>query len=408
MLSDWYGGFGLVTGETGHRDVPIGYLRYPSSIPSSHLEERKMTSTSPLRHAIVGIGAGIFNLHKAGLALDGVQIVGASDVFPAPGQERADELDCPFYLDHRQMLAETQPDVTVIITPHPFHAAIAIDALNAGSHVLVEKPIAVQVAEADGMIAAAQANNRLLAVNFQHRFRPDVQAIKKLIDSGGLGRIQRVTGVQPWLRTAAYFRQAGWRGTWKGEGGGVLMNQAPHDLDLLCYLVGLPSRVFALASTRFHAIETEDTVTALLEWPDGGQGSVYFSTTEYGPRTLDIAGTGGVVKLGEGAPLLERFTPDLLTHMAENPGPFARPQSEVGELPLEEAGDQGHLAVYRDLHRAIREGGTPLADGRASRQSLELANAIIYSGQTGQPVDLPLDREAYGEMLAGLIGRNRE
>ncbi len=363
------------------------------------------TTSSPLRHAVIGVGAGIYHLHQAGLTLDDVQVVGVSDVVPNPGQERADELDAPFYLDHRKMLAETKPDVTVIITPHPFHAALAIDALNAGSHVLVEKPIAVQVAEADAMIAAAEANNRLLAVNFQHRFRPDVQAIKQLISSGGLGKIQRVTGVQPWLRTAAYFRQAGWRGTWKGEGGGVLMNQAPHDLDLLCYLVGLPSRLFALANTRFHAIETEDTVTALLEWPDGGQGSLYFSTTEYGPRTLEISGTSGVVKLSEGAPVLERFTPDLLTHMAENPGPFARPQSEIGELPLEDAGDQGHLAVYKDLHRAIREGGTPLASGRASRDSLELANAIIYSGQTGQPVDLPLDREAYGAMLARLIGK---
>ena len=364
------------------------------------------TLSSPLRHAVIGVGAGIFSLHRAGLTLDGVQVVGVSDVFPTPGQERADELDCPFYTDHRQMLAETKPDVTVIIAPHPFHASLAIDALNAGSHVLVEKPIAVQVAEADAMIAAAAANNRLLAVNFQHRFRPDVQAIKQLISGGGLGKIQRVTGVQPWLRTAAYFRQAGWRGTWKGEGGGVLMNQAPHDLDLLCHLVGLPSRLFALTCTRFHAIETEDTVTALLEWPDGSQGSLYFSTPEYGQRTLEISGTGGVVKLSEGAPVLERFSPDLLTHIAENPGPFAHPQSEVVELPLEETGDQGQLAVDKDLHRAIREGGAPLADGRSSRQSLELANAIIYSGQTGQPVDLPLDREAYAGMLAGLIGGN--
>ncbi|RLT42676.1 MAG: gfo/Idh/MocA family oxidoreductase [Chloroflexi bacterium] len=361
--------------------------------------------SSPLRHAVIGVGAGIFSLHRAGLTLEGVQVVGVSDVVPTPGQERADELDCPFYTDHRKMLAETKPDVTVIITPHPFHAALAIDALNAGSHVLVEKPMAVQVAEADAMIAAAEANHRLLAVNFQHRFRADAQAVKRLISGGGLGKIQRVTGVQPWLRTAAYFRQADWRGTWKGEGGGVLMNQAPHDLDLLCYLVGLPSRLFALTRTRFHAIETEDTVTALLEWPDGGQGSLYFSTTDYGPRTLEIAGTGGVIKLSEGAPVLERFTPDLLAHIAENPGPFARPQSEVGELPLEDAGDQGHLAVYKDMHRAIRAGGVPLTDGRSSRQSLELANAIIYSGQTGQPVALPLERAAYAGMLAGLIGK---
>ena len=184
---------------------------------------------SKLRHAVVGIGAGIFRSHSLGLGLEEVEVVGGSDVAPEPGQDRAEEWGCPFYPNHRQMLAETKPDVTVIITPHPFHAPIAIDALNAGSHVLVEKPIAIQVKDADAMIAAARANNRVLAVNYQYRQLPHVRAMKRLIDGGQLGRIQRVTGVFPWMRTAAYYRRGGWRGTWKGEGGGVLMNQAPHN-----------------------------------------------------------------------------------------------------------------------------------------------------------------------------------
>ena len=183
-----------------------------------------------------------FPFPSLGLGLEDVEVVGGSDVTPEPGQDRAEEWGCPFYPDHRQMLAETKPDVTVIITPHPFHAPIAIDALNAGSHVLVEKPIAIQVKDADAMIAAARANKRVLAVNYQYRQLPHVRAMKRLIDGGQLGRIQRVTGVFPWMRTAAYYRRGGWRGTWKGEGGGVLMNQAPHDLDLVCHLVGLPQR----------------------------------------------------------------------------------------------------------------------------------------------------------------------
>ncbi|RME63298.1 MAG: gfo/Idh/MocA family oxidoreductase [Caldilineae bacterium] len=363
------------------------------------------TSAQRLRHAVVGVGAGIFSLHARALALEDVEVVGAADVVEEPGRSRAQDLGCPFFTDHRQLLAETQPDVTVIITPHPFHAPIAIDALNAGSHVLVEKPIAVQVKEADEMIAAARANGRILAVNFQHRHRPDVKAVKRLVESGALGRIQRVTGVFPWLRTAAYFRQAGWRGTWKGEGGGVLMNQAPHDLDLICHLVGPPTQVFALTRTRLHAIETEDTVTAVLEWAEGGQGALYFSTTEAGPRTLEISGTGGVIRLGDGPPHFERFEPDLLTHIAENPGPFARPA--VVEEPLDlpdDGGEIGHVAVYRDLHRAIREGGEPLCNGEEARMSLELANAMILSGQTGQPAQLPLDREVYARTLAALSG----
>lgn len=365
-----------------------------------------MSTSSPLRHAIVGIGAGIFKLHELGLQLDGVDVVGGSDVVPEPGQDRAEELGCPFYPDHRQMLAETKPDVTVIITPHPFHAPIAIDALNAGSHVLVEKPIAIQASEADAMIDAARANDRVLAVNYQHRHRPDVKAMKQLIASGQLGRIQRVTGVFPWLRTAAYYRRAGWRGTWQGEGGGVLMNQAPHDLDLICHLIGSPQKVYAATCTRIHDIETEDTVTALLEWPEGGQGTLYFSTTEGGPRVLEVSGTAGKVTLQEDGLEFVRFEPDHLQHIAENPNAFARPETIPTHIELEESSDErGHVAVYRDFHRAIREGGEPLCNGEEARMSLELANGIIYSGATGQPVEMPLDRDAYSRLLQELIAR---
>ncbi|MEZ4675271.1 MAG: Gfo/Idh/MocA family oxidoreductase [Caldilineaceae bacterium] len=230
----------------------------------------------PLRHAIIGLGAGIVSAHLPAIQeLDNVVVVGGADVNAATGQARADELDCPFYTDHRQLLAEVQPDITIILTPHPFHAAIAIDALNAGSHVLVEKPMAVQVAEADAMIAAAKQNNRLIAVNFQQRFRPEVEAARQLIENGQLGEIQRVTQVEPWLRTVAYYKSAGWRGTWKGEGGGVLMNQAPHSLDLLCHLAGMPKRVVAWNRTLRHSIEVEDTSMAMLEWENGALGSIF-------------------------------------------------------------------------------------------------------------------------------------
>lgn len=361
-----------------------------------------MSNSSTLRHAVVGIGAGIFKLHELGLRLEGVEVVGGSDVVPEPGQARAEELGCPFYADHRQMLAETKPDVTVVITPHPFHAPIAIDALNAGSHVLVEKPIAIQVNEADEMIAAARANSRLLAVNFQYRQQPDVKALKKLITSGQLGRIQRVTGVFPWLRTAAYYGRADWRGTWKGEGGGVLMNQAPHDLDLLCHLVGPPQKVYATTSTRIHNIETEDTVTALLEWPQDAQGTLYFSTTEGGPRVLEISGSAGKVRLQENRLQFQRFEPDLRQHIAENPNAFSSPETVLTDIECEEAQERGHIAVYRDLHRAIREEGIPLCSGEEARMSLELANAMIYSGTIGQVVELPLDREIYSTLLQRL------
>src|SRR5262249_37660618 len=148
--------------------------------------------------------------------------------------ERAAELGCPYFADHRDLLEVARPDAVAILTPHPFHAPLALDAFDAGAHVLVEKPMAVQVSEADTMIDAAGRAGRLLAVNLQHRTRAEIRTMHKLIADGRLGQIQRVEMVAAWTRTAAYYKRAGWRGTWRGEGGGVLMNQAPHTLDVLC------------------------------------------------------------------------------------------------------------------------------------------------------------------------------
>lgn len=366
-------------------------------------------NTSPLRHVIVGIGAGILSAHLPALQqLSTMTVVGGSDVNSTIGAARAQELGCPFFADHRQMLAATQPDVTVILTPHPFHAAISIDALKAGSHVLVEKPMAVQVREADAMIAAAQQNQRLLAVNFQQRFRPEVEAARHLIMSGRLGEIQRVTQVEPWLRTVAYYKSAGWRGTWQGEGGGVLMNQAPHSLDLLCHLVGLPKRVVAWNRTLRHSIEVEDTSMAMLEWANGALGTIFFSTAEAGPRRIEIVGTGGILTIHEDGTLrFQRYEPDLVEHIVHSPERFAAPA--IVDEPITLGHGLGkHIEVYQDFHRALREGTPVRADGVEGRMSLELANAIIYSSYTGAPVELPLDRAGYAALLAELQAGTRK
>jgi predicted dehydrogenase len=366
--------------------------------------------TPKLRHAVVGVGAGIFSFHRDALQqLPNAELVAVCDVNTQPGQQRAEELGVPFYPQHQVMLADMRPDIVAVITPHPFHAQIAVDALEAGSHVLVEKPIAIHVGEADRMIAAADASNRLLAVNFQHRFRPEVIALHKLLHEDGLGKLLRVTVVEPWIRTAAYFRNAGWRGTWRGEGGGVLMNQAPHGLDLICHLFGLPRRVSAWTRTSHHQIETEDTVTAMLEWENGALGTIYMSTAEAGERRMEIAGTSGALLLGERDITYERFEPDLLTHIATNPNPFARPGQSVATLAVEEGGGYaGHAAVYHNLHEAILNGAPLMCDGRAGRQSLELANAMIYSSQTNQSVEMPLDRAGYEGLLAKLQAQGQK
>lgn len=365
-----------------------------------------MNQRHRLRHVVIGVGAGILGAHLPALQSDKVKLVAVADIDAARGQERASELGCAFYTDHRRMLEETRPEVAVILTPHPSHAPLAIDCLLAGCHVLVEKPMAVHVAQADEMIAAADEAGQLLAVNLQQRFRPEVQRAKEIIQSGQLGELQRVVMVETMTRTAAYYRMASWRGTWTGEGGGVLLNQAPHDLDLLCYLIGLPSRVVAWTRTQLHRIETEDTAQAMLEWSDGTLGTLHVSTAEAGqPQRLEIVGTKGLMHVEWGALTLRQFEMDLREFVADNPGPYNTPASQAVPVVLE-PGRGNHLSVYRNFHAAIGGKELLMADGVAGRMSLELANAIIYSSHKRQEVALPLDHGAYAALLNELKMRH--
>ena len=366
------------------------------------------TDGTSLRYAIIGAAAGIVPTHVNALTqLPNTQIVGMTDINEEAGTARAKETDCPFFVDHQAMLREVQPDVVVICTPHPFHAALTIDCFAAGAHVLVEKPIAVEVAEADAMIAAADQANRILAVNYQQRFRPAVEYIRNMIDSGELGHLVRVLCVEPWFRTDAYYRASTWRGTWKGEGGGVLLNQAPHTLDLLCHLAGMPTKVCAWTRTIAHPIETEDTAQAMLEFENGSLGYLHVSTVEAGlEQRIQIVCDRAALELVGDKLTLYRFEPSLHRHMTTSPEFFARPGVHVEEVSL--AGHGGsHIDVYRDLDMAIREGQVPRADGREGLKSLELINAFILSSYTEQTVTLPIDRGAYTALLNDLRAGNR-
>ncbi len=371
------------------------------------MESQAGTLQAPvLRYVLIGGGASIAATHaKALQQMPTAQIVGVSDINPDTGSARAAELSCAFFVDHRDLLAELRPDVAVICTPHPFHAQLALDCFAAGAHVLVEKPMAVEVAEAHQMIAAADAAGRILAVNFQQRFRPVVERARELIENGEVGPLVRVLCVEPWFRTAAYYRSAPWRGTWKGEGGSVLMNQAPHTLDLMCHLAGSPARVWGWTRTLCHAIECEDTAQAMLEYPNGTPGYFTASTVEAGAkRQLYIVGDRGAIEIVGSQLTISRFTPSLHEHLLTSPELFKAPQvdTEVVDLPGEGG---GHLAVHQDLYNAITKGGRPRIDGREGLMSLELANAIILSSYTDRAVTLPLDRAAYSELLADLKAR---
>jgi predicted dehydrogenase len=347
-----------------------------------------------LRYGVIGAGV-VAPLHLDAIAaLDDAELVGLCAL------ERVHDAACPFFLDHRELLA-LEPDVVVVCTPHPSHPALTIDALGAGAHVLVEKPLAPEAREADAMIEAADRAGRLLGVCFQQRFRPVIAAARALVADGRIGRLVRASIVDPLYRPNSYYGTASWRGTWAGEGGGVLMNQAPHTLDLLCHLAGPPATVWGLSRRRVQPMEAEDTAAALLEYPDGAIGTVAVSTIEPGVQRIELVGERGRIEIVGDALVFERFEPALPEHLRSATGMFDQPAIVRAEVPLP-AGRGDHLELHRDFAAAIRSGTEPRVPARDALWSLELANAIVLSAHAGHPVPVPVDRDAYSALLADL------
>lgn len=373
-----------------------------SESPQQPQAEREFTYT------ITGCGGIIAPTHINALKqIPTARIAALCDINAETGKPRADELGVPFFTDYREMLAAIKPDISVICTPHPLHAQMTVDSLEAGAHVVAEKPMSIEVAEGDRMIAAAERTGKLLAINFQQRFKPSIERARWLVDSGAIGPLVRVLVVEPWLRTKAYYKMSAWRGTWSGEGGAVLLNQSPHTLDLLCYLAGPPKKVWGWIRALHHDIECEDTFQAMLEYPNGAPGYIAASTGEAGvQRSIQIIGQNGALELVGDTLTTLRFTPSLREHIASSPDPFGLPDiaRETETIP----GDAGgHYAVHMDMQAAIIEGRQPRANGPSALMSLELANAITLSSFEERAVTLPVDRAAYHQLLSDLQAGKR-
>jgi predicted dehydrogenase len=357
---------------------------------------------TPLRVLVAGGGANIFSAHRRGLDAIGAQVVGLQDVNHIRAKAVADELGCRTYPTLVALLAE-EADLVVILAPHPFHAEVTVAALRSGKHVLVEKPMAVEVAEADQMVAQARRSGRILAVAFQQRTRSEVREARRLIRDGFLGEIQRADVIATWPRRKSYFEQKPWRGTWRGEGGGVIVNQGQHDLDLLTHLAGAAARVAGWTRTRVHRIEGDDTVQAIAEWPNGAVGSIHISTAEVDlSQRIELTGTAGRMRVLPGRLELESNGVDFRDFAASDGDPFGI--VPPGRSDVVEGGGGDHADLYRDLAEAIATGRPPIAPGEEAAVPLELANAIVLSSHQSRPVELPLDRGAYSSLLAGLRG----
>lgn len=300
-------------------------------------------------------------------------------------------------------------DAVIIATPHFLHTAIGIDALEHGLHVLVEKPISVHKADCDRLIAAHRDHKQVFAAMFQLRTEPKYRKLRQLIVGEELGEIVRVNWIiTDWFRTEAYYGSGGWRATWKGEGGGVLLNQCPHNLDLLLWLCGRPARVRGFCQLgRYHSIEVEDNVTAYLEYPNGATGVFITSTGEApGTNRLEICGERGKVVLENNKLSFVRNELSMLQFSRTSKIGFAKPEVWNIDIPFE-ASAGGHPEITQNFVNAILDGAPLLCPAAEGVNSVELANAILYSSLLGKTVELPLDGPAYEQRLKKLISESK-
>lgn len=348
-----------------------------------------------LRVLVIGVGAHIFSAaHAPALEAIGAEVAGVFDTDAEAVRTIARERAWVAYGSLDELLA-VPADVAVITAPHPAHASLALACLDAGVDVLLEKPVAVTVGEADAIVERAAETGRVVAVAFQHRLRREVIRAKELVDAGGIGELHRAEVVSYYPKRSVYYAGSDWRGTWVGEGGGVVLNQGQHDLDLLTYLSGQPDEVFAWLSSRVQPTETEDTAEAVVRWPSGATGSIHISSAASGgPQRLELVGSRGVLRVLHGELHLVESEVDVREFAAADGDPFDRPGTIVH--PAEAGGGGTHEEVYRDLAESLTTGREPCAPVARALAALELTNAMTLSSHTGEVVRLPLDRDAYG------------
>jgi len=296
-------------------------------------------------------------------------------------------------------------DAVLIATPHYSHTTIGADALHNGLHVLVEKPISVHKADAERLLAAHTDPRQVFAVMFNMRTEPLFLKIREMLSAGELGKLQRVSWIiTHWFRPDAYYASAPWRGTWAGEGGGVLLNQCPHQLDLFQWFFGMPSRLRAFCHLgKYHRIQVEDEVTAYLEYDNGLTGVFIASTGEApGANRLEIAGDNGRLVVENNTitftrnetptSQFSRATKELFPAVAATTTTVAIP-SFTGQ----------HMAIVRNFVDAILDGAPLIAPAAEGIRSVELGNAMLLSSLQGRTVGFPMDGAVFEKELQRLI-----
>ena len=361
-------------------------------------------SARPIRFGVIGLG--IMGQEHARVIAGNplMDLVAATDAQAATGRKVAADLGCKWFDSADEMIRSGEVDAVVIATPHWMHADLAVSALKAGLHVLCEKPLSVTVGQSDEVLKAAAESRGMFLVVHQKRFEPAYLFVKQMLDSGELGPLYRCSMIESAWRSESYYRSSPWRGTWRGEGGGVLLNQAPHILDRYAWLCGMPETVTARCDTTLHDIEVEDTASAILHHANGAHGYIHISTIEAPAISrMVLCCDRGRITVENGKVQVTKLRDSIRERTANDAQSMGALESETRTINLPTDGDV--LSVfYDDFLAAVHGSGHLTCPGDEGRNAVELANAMLLSSAQGSAVSLPLDRQQYSEFIEKMLG----
>ena len=292
-------------------------------------------------------------------------------------------------------------DAVVVATPHYDHPPLAIKGFEKGLHVLIEKPAGVYTKQVREMNRVAEKSGKVFGIMYNQRTNPLYQKLRDLVRSGELGEIRRTNWIiTNWYRPQSYYDSGGWRATWAGEGGGVLLNQDPHQLDLWQWICGMPKRVMAfMYFGKYHNIEVEDDVTAYVEYENGATGVFVTSTADApGTNRFEVTGDRGKIVIENDKLTLWRLRVSERQFNREYTGGFGQPECWKCEIPVTGENSQ-HRGIFRNWIDAILHGAALLAPGTEGINGLEISNAMHLSAWTGKWADIPVDEDLFYELL---------
>jgi UDP-N-acetyl-2-amino-2-deoxyglucuronate dehydrogenase len=344
--------------------------------------------TDTIRFALIGAG-NVAKIHAAAInAIANSQLTVVCSRGQARGEELAQQNGAVWVQDYHEAVNRNDVDAVIICTPSGTHGEIAEAAAHAGKHLLVEKPLEITLPRIDAMLKIADQYGIRLGCVFQSRMREGVQAAKVAIDAGRLGKLIAANAFVPWSRSAAYYQDS-WRGTWELDGGGALMNQSIHSIDLLQWLAGDVASVYAHAEALVHSIQAEDTATALLRFANGAQGVIQGMTSLYHGQMarIEIYGSKGSIVLEDGRVILWKLADatdeeaERLTGLDTWKGSGASDPTSIGFYL--------HQQQIEQFIAALQDKNAPFISGADGRKAVEIVRAIYHSARHQQPVTLP-------------------